>query len=80
MALLATQYEWAERRLEPVQNAAQRTAADGVKRWPRILMSTVGVIWLVGFGVLWGIHPDVPGWWPLAGRWWLPGGWGQAPR
>jgi hypothetical protein len=76
VALLATQYEWAERRLEPVQKAALRTAADGVKTWPRILMSTAGVIWLLGFGVLWGIRPGVPGWWPLDERWWLPGGWG----
>ena len=76
VALLATQYEWAERRLEPVRKAALRTAADGVKTWPRILMSTAGVVWLVGFGVVWGIRPDVPGWWPLAERWWMPGGWG----
>jgi hypothetical protein len=22
------------------------------------------------------VHPDVPGWWPLDDKWWLPGGWG----
>ena len=31
VALLATQYEWAERRLEPVKKAALRGAADSVK-------------------------------------------------
>ena len=27
-------------------------------------------------GVVWGIRPESPGWWPVADRWWLPGGWG----
>jgi len=76
VALLATQYEWAERRLEPVKKAALRTAADSVKTWPRIAMSAAGVIWLTAMGVVWGVHPDAPGWWPLADKWWLPGGWG----
>jgi hypothetical protein len=76
VALLATQYEWAERRLEPVKKAALRTAADSVKTWPRILMSSAGVVWLIGLGIVWGIRPDVPDWWPLDDKWWLPGGWG----
>jgi uncharacterized protein (TIGR02611 family) len=76
VALLATQYEWAERRLEPVKKAALRTAADSVKTWPRILMSAVGVCWLVALGVYWGIRPDAPSWWPLDDKWWLMGGWG----
>ena len=76
MALLATQYEWAERRLEPVRNAALRTAADSVKTWPRIIASTLFSIGLMGVGVVWGIHPSTPSWWPLADKWWLFGGWG----
>ena len=76
VALLATQYEWAERRLEPVRKAALRGAADSVRTWPRILLSTAGVAWLIGLGIVWGIGVDVPGWWPLADRWWMPGGWG----
>ena len=76
MALLATQYEWAERRLEPVKRAALRAAADSVKTWPRILMSTAGVLWLIELGVLWSLQPDVPSWWPIEDRWWLPGGLG----
>lgn len=76
MALLATQYRWAERRLAPVKHAALRTAADSVASWPRICASVVGVVGLVVTGVVWGLRPPVPGWWPMADRWWLLGGWG----
>ena len=37
LAVLSQQYEWAERRLEPVKVAAFKTAADGVQTWPRIV-------------------------------------------
>lgn len=76
VALLATQYEWAERRLDPVKKAALRTAADSVKTWPRILMSLAGVLWLVALGVYWGYSPAAPSWWPIDDKWWLAGGWG----
>ena len=76
VALLATQYEWAERRLEPVKQKALSTATDSVKTWPRIILSAVGAAWLVGLGVLWGLRPEAPSWWPVADRWWLMGGWG----
>jgi uncharacterized protein (TIGR02611 family) len=78
VALLATQYEWAERRLEPVKRRAQQAAADGVRTWPRILVSIAGVLWVIGLGVVWGLRPDSPDWWPLAERWWFPGGWTTA--
>lgn len=67
-------YEWAERLLEPVQRQALRAAADGVKTWPRIVMSVLGAVWLMGLGVVWWIHPDAPGWWPVRESWWLLGG------
>ncbi|MBV9830788.1 MAG: hypothetical protein JOZ82_04275, partial [Marmoricola sp.] len=76
MIVLATQYEWAEQRLEGIRDWALRGAADSVRTWPRILVSIVGVAWLIGFGVLWWKHPDAPTWWPLEDRWWLVGGWG----
>jgi len=76
VALLATQYEWAERRVEPVKKAALRTAADSVKTWLRILFSIVGVCWLIALGVYWGISPAAPSWWPIDEKWWLVGGWG----
>jgi hypothetical protein len=74
--ILATQFEWAERRVDQVKGAALRGAADSVKSWPRTLLSVVGVIWLIGFGLLWGVHPDAPSWWPIDDKWWLYGGWG----
>jgi hypothetical protein len=76
MALLATQYEWAERRLEPVRKAALNTAADSVKTWPRIVFSALVGLVIVAVGVVWGLHPAAPSWWPLADKWWLVGGWG----
>ena len=74
--ILATQFEWAERRVEQVKRAALRGAADSVKSWPRIFASVVGVVVLTGFGVLWCMHPPAPSWWPLDEKWWLYGGWG----
>lgn len=76
VALLATQYEWAERRLEPVKRAAMRAAADSVRSPLRVALSTLGVLWLIGVGLLWGLRPEAPAWWPLDDQWWLFGGWG----
>ena len=76
LVVLATQYEWAERRLEPVKARAIKTATDGVETWPRIVLSTLGALGIIAVGVVWGLSPDSPGWWPTDDRWWLPGGWG----
>jgi hypothetical protein len=76
LALLSQQYDWAQRRLEPVKQRALQTAADGVETWPRILVSCLGVAFLFSLGIVWGLAPDVPNWWPLHERLWLPGGWG----
>lgn len=76
LALLSSQYEWAEKRLGPVKKAALRAAADGVSTWPRIAASAAGVLALVALGIVWGLRPSAPSWWPLAESWWLIGGWG----
>jgi hypothetical protein len=76
LALLSQQYDWAQRRLDPVKKRALEAAADGVETWPRILLSCLGVAFLIGVGVVWGVGPDVPQWWPIDEKWWLPGGWG----
>jgi hypothetical protein len=76
LALLSQQYEWAERRLEPVKKRALEAAADGVETVPRIVLSGLGVAVLIALGVVWGVQPAAPGWWPLDEKWWLPGGWG----
>ncbi len=75
LAILAEQYEWAARRVEPVREQALRTAAEGVRTIPRLLISLGGVTALVAAGVFWGIRPDAPSWWPIDERWWLVGGW-----
>jgi len=76
MAMLATQYEWADRRLAPVRKAALRGAADSVKTWLRVLLSVFGVCLLVGLGIYWGLSAAAPSWWPVRDKWWLVGGWG----
>jgi uncharacterized protein (TIGR02611 family) len=75
LVLLSQQYAWAERRVEPVKERAVKAAADGVQTWPRIALSLLGVLSLVIVGILWGIRPPAPGWWPVDDRWWLLGGW-----
>lgn len=74
LAVLSQQYDWAERRLEPVRLRALRGAAEGVETWPRIILSTFGALILIACGILWIASPDSPPWWPLSDTWWLPGG------
>lgn len=75
LAVLSRQYDWAERRLEPVRAAALRTAAEGVSSWWRILGSVLAALTLAAVGVVWGLRPPAPDWWPLRDSWWLAGGW-----
>lgn len=74
VVVLSQQYEWAERRVEPLKKRALQAAEDGVATWPRIIVSTSIALLLVGLGVLWIWGPPAPGWWPLSESWWLVGG------
>lgn len=74
--VLAKHYRWADSLLDPVKRTAYRGASDGVKTWPRIIASGTLALALIGLGIVWGIRPAAPGWWPLAEKWWLFGGWG----
>ena len=74
LAVLSQQYTWAERLLDPVLLRALRAAADGVETWPRIIASTIGALGIGAFGIVWLLDPDLPDWWPIDERWWLPGG------
>ncbi len=75
LVLLSQQYEWAERRLEPVKKKALQAAAESVETWPRILASVLAALVLIGAGVVWIWQPPAPGWWTLNDDWWLLGGW-----
>ena len=75
LALLSQQYEWAERRMRPVERRAKKAAADSVQTWPRIAMSGLLCAVLIGFGTLWVWRPPAPDWWPVDESWWLFGGW-----
>lgn len=75
LAVLSQQFAWAERRVEPVKRTAFRTAEDSVATPLRIAVTLLGAAALVALGVVWGIRPSVPGWWPLRDSWWLVGGW-----
>ncbi len=75
LALLSQQYDWADRRVEPVRLRALKGAAEGVETWPRIVLSTLGALALGGFGALWILGPeDAPDWWPFWEWLWLAGG------
>ncbi len=76
LALLSQQYDWAERRTEPVKRKALQAAAEGVETWPRIFVSVLAALVLAACGVLWSLKPPAPDWWPLSDFWWLPGGLG----
>ncbi len=75
LVILSQQYEWAERRVEPVKKRALEGASDSVQTRPRIATATFGALCIVGFGVLWFAQPDAPSWWPVDDKWWLYGGW-----
>ncbi len=74
LALLSQQYDWAEKRVEPVRLRAMLGAAESVETWPRIIASCLGAIVLAACGVLWIITPPAPEWWPVTETLWLPGG------
>lgn len=74
LAVLSQQYDWAERRLDPVKYRALKGAAESVETPLRIAVSLVGVCFLLAMAALWYVGPEQPGWWPLPDWTWLPGG------
>jgi hypothetical protein len=60
VALLARHYVWAQRILEPLERTAIEAAKFGVATWPRIMLSVLGVVWLVVLGGIWWVGPDIP--------------------
>nr|WP_156607193.1 PGPGW domain-containing protein [Auraticoccus cholistanensis] len=78
LAVLAHHYAWARRRLQPVQRRARQAARTTVKTPAHLALAVLIALGTVGTGLVWGLRPAAPGWWPLSERWWLPGGWGVA--
>jgi uncharacterized protein (TIGR02611 family) len=57
LVLLSQQYDWAEKRVEPVKERALKAAAESVETWPRIVLSTLIALAIIAAGVLWIWHP-----------------------
>lgn len=74
LVLLSQQYDWADRRVEPVRLRAMVGAAESVETWPRIIASVLAAGVLAACGALWIMDPAAPDWWTLRDSWWLPGG------
>jgi hypothetical protein len=75
LVILSQQYEWAERRVEPIKKRALEGASDTVQTWPRIVIASIGGAVIVALGALWLAQPDAPSWWTIDEKWWLYGGW-----
>ncbi|MGH3470998.1 MAG: PGPGW domain-containing protein [Nocardioidaceae bacterium] len=74
LVVLSQEYDWAERRVEPVKQKAFDVAKAGVASYPRILMSALGASALIAVGIYWGLDNPIPEVGPLGPA--LPfGGW-----
>jgi hypothetical protein len=74
LVVLSQEYDWAERRVEPVKRHAFATAAAGVQTIPRIALSAAAALIMVAVGVVWWLDPPIPEFWVFGPE--LPfGGW-----
>jgi hypothetical protein len=74
LVVLSQEYEWAERRVEPVKAKAFDVAQAGVSTYPRIILSGLGALSLIAIGVFWWMNPEIPEVGPIGPE--LPvGGW-----
>ena len=74
LAMLSTQYDWAERRMIPIRKLAIKGATEAVESWWRISLATLGALVLLAIGIIWIIAPPAPNWWPVSENLWLLGG------
>lgn len=75
LAVLATEYDWAKSRLDPVKVRALRAAEEGVRTNFRIAVSVLSALGLLAIGLFWGLDPRIPDIGPIGPQ--LPfGGWG----
>ncbi|HEX2176538.1 MAG TPA: PGPGW domain-containing protein [Nocardioidaceae bacterium] len=74
LVVLASEYTWAQRFVDPVRVRALRAAEESVASGWRIVATLLGGVWLAALGVLWWMDPQIPRIWVLGPR--LPlGGW-----
>jgi hypothetical protein len=74
LVILAGEYTWAHRFVEPVRRRAHQAAEESVAAWWRIVLTALGGVWLFGLGVLWWADPQIPRIWIFGPE--LPlGGW-----
>lgn len=60
LVVLSQEYEWAERRVDPVKDKAFDVARSGVATYPRIAMSALGAAVVIAVGVVWCFNPQIP--------------------
>lgn len=74
LVVLSQEYEWAERRVEPVKEKAFEAAKAGVSTVPRIVLSALSALAVIAAGVFWWMDPEIPEFWIIGPE--LPfGGW-----
>ena len=75
LVLLATEYSWAQKWIDPVERRAVALAHANVQSWRAIVLSALGGCVLLAVGIFWGVNPTIPEFWIFGPR--LPfGGWG----
>ncbi len=60
LVVLSQEYDWAERRVEPVKKKAFDVAKASVSSYPKILLSALFACSIIAFGVFLGINPEIP--------------------
>ena len=74
LVVLSQEYDWAERRVDPVKEKAFDVAKQGVSTYPRIALSALAACAVIAAGVFWWLAPDIPEIGPVGPE--LPlGGW-----
>ena len=75
LVLLAREYTWAQKWVDPVERRAVKLAHANVQTWRSIVLSGFAALALLAVGIVWGINPAIPKFWIFGPR--LPfGGWG----
>ena len=76
LVVLSQEYEWAEKRVEPVREKAIEGAKDSVATYPRIAIAATCATAILATGVWVWSDPDIPEFWGFGPK--LPlglGGW-----